>query len=370
MSFFGRLKTSLLRRALPAPGHWDRTPPGSQPHSGDERGVLSVRLCHEGPRQDLQGRPRGPEGHLAVLPAGGKDRRLGPERRRQVDPAQDHGRARRRLRRRGLGRQGRERRLPAAGAGARPGEGRRRQRHGGHGRNQGPAGPLRSGQRALRRGVDARGNGCPDRRAGRASGADRRRRCLGPGADGRNRHGCPALSAGRCGGRHALGRRAAPGRPGPAAAAEAGPAAAGRADQPPGRRIGGLAGAAPAGLSGHSGGRNPRPLLPGPRRRLDPGARPWQGLPLRGQLLRLARAEAEAPGPGRQGRGGPAADAVARAGVDPAESAGPPGQVQSAPLGLREAPGRGRRGGPGTWPHRDSAGAAPRRPGDRGRGPR
>ena len=52
------------------------------------------------------------------------------------------------------------------------------------------------------------------------------------------------------------------------------------------RRIGGLAGAPPAGLPGHGGRGHPRPLLPGPRRRLDPGAGPRPGHPLRGQLLR------------------------------------------------------------------------------------
>ena len=60
--------------------------------------------------------------------------------------------------------------------------------------------------------LDARGDGRPDRRAGRAAGEDRRGRRLGPGAHGRDRHGRPALPAGRCRGEQALRRRAAPGR--------------------------------------------------------------------------------------------------------------------------------------------------------------
>ena len=38
------------------------------------------------------GRQAGPEGHLAVVPPRRQDRRAGPQRRRQVDAAQDHGR--------------------------------------------------------------------------------------------------------------------------------------------------------------------------------------------------------------------------------------------------------------------------------------
>ena len=55
-------------------------------------GRLSVHLRDEGSEQDLSRRPRGAEGHLAVVPAGRQDRRAGPQRRRQVDPAADHGR--------------------------------------------------------------------------------------------------------------------------------------------------------------------------------------------------------------------------------------------------------------------------------------
>ena len=52
------------------------------------------------------------------------------------------------------------------------------------------------------------------------------------------------------------------------------PAAARRADQPPRRRVGGLARAPPRGVPGHRRRRDPRPLLPRQRRRLDPRARP------------------------------------------------------------------------------------------------
>ena len=69
-------------------------------------------------------------------------------------------------------------------------------------------------------------------------------------------------------------RRAAPRRAGAAAALAARPAAAGRAHQPPGRRVRGLARAAPRRLQGHDRGRHPRSLLPRQRRGLDPRARP------------------------------------------------------------------------------------------------
>ncbi len=101
---------------------------------------------------------------------------------------------------------------------------------------------------------------------------------------------------------HALGRRAAPGRAVPPAAAAARPAAAGRADQSPGCRIGRLARALPPGLPRHRGRDHPRPLLPRQCRRLDPGARPRPRHSLAGQLQLVARAEAEASRPGGEGR--------------------------------------------------------------------
>ncbi len=57
-----------------------------------------------------------------------------------------------------------------------------------------------------------------------------------------------------------------------------------------------LARALPQGLPGHGRRRHARPLLPRQRRRLDPRARSRPRHPVRGQLLRLARAEAEPAG--------------------------------------------------------------------------
>ena len=73
--------------------------------------------------------------------------------------------------------------------------------------------------------------------------------------------------------------RAAPGGAVQAAAAAARPAAAGRADQPPGRRVGAVAGAAPGEVRGHGDRDHPRPVLPGERRAVDPRARPRPRLP-------------------------------------------------------------------------------------------
>ena len=105
---------------------------------------------------------------------------------------------------------------------------------------------------------------------------------------------CPPADAGG----QPLRRRAPPRGPLPAAAQPARYAAAGRAHQPPGRRVGGLAGAPPVRVPGRRGGRDPRPLLPGQRGGLDPGAGPGQGHAVQGQLLGLAGAEAGPPGPG------------------------------------------------------------------------
>ena len=73
-----------------------------------------------------------------------------------------------------------------------------------------------------------------------------------------------------------------------------GHAAARRADQPPRRRERRLARAPPARVPGDGRGRHPRSLLPRQRRRLDPRARPRRRDPLGGELLVVARAEAEA----------------------------------------------------------------------------
>ena len=80
------------------------------------------------------------------------------------------------------------------------------------------------------------------------------------------------------------------------------PAAARRADQPPRRRVGGLARALPQGIQGHGRRGHARPLLPRQRRRLDPRARSRLRHSVEGQLLVVARAEAAAAGAGREGR--------------------------------------------------------------------
>ena len=89
--------------------------------------------------------------------------------------------------------------------------------------------------------------------------------------------------------------RASPCRAVPPPAVAPRPAAARRADQPPRRRIGRLAGEVPRRLRRHGRRHHPRPLLPRQRRQVDPRTRSRQGLPLRGQLLELARAEAGTP---------------------------------------------------------------------------
>ena len=207
-------------------------------------------------------------------------------------------------------------------------------------------------------------------RAGRAPGQDRRRRGLGPRAHLRHRHGRPPPAAGRRRRHDAVGRGAPPGGPVPAAAVQARPAAPRRAHQPPRRRVGGLAGAHPPGVSGHRGGRHPRPLLPRQRGRLDPRAGPGGRHPLGGQLLVVAGAEA---GPtGRRAEGRP---------VPPAR----PSSGSSSGSGCRRGPARARARPASTptttwWPRprRPSAGptssrspsrrAPPRRPGGRRRG--
>ena len=185
---------------------------------------------------------------LSFLP-GRQDRRARPERRRQVHAAQDHGRRRDQLHRRGVRRPGRLGRLPAAGAAAQSRQGRPRQRRRRRRRDQGAARSLRRHQREARRGHVARGDGQGPRRAVEAAGRDRRHQRVGPRLAPRPRDGrAAAAAAGRR--RHdALGRRAAPRGAVPAAAAVARPAAARRTDQPPRRRIGGVARALPQGLS-------------------------------------------------------------------------------------------------------------------------
>ena len=141
--------------------------------------------------------------------------------------------------------------------------------------------------------------------------------------------------------------------------ARARPAAARRADEPPRRRVGGVAREAPRGVQGHRRGRDPRPLLPRQRRRLDPRARPRPRPALQGQLHGLARAEAgaaRARGPARERA--PAHDrARARVGARVAEGA--PHQGARPAQALRGAARRGaeREARPGADPHPGRAAA-------------
>ena len=78
---------------------------------------------------------------------------------------------------------------------------------------------------------------------------------------------------------------------------------------------------------GHGRRDHPRSLLPRQRRRLDPGARPRARDPLPGQLLGLARAEAEAPAAGGAPGVQPSADDRAGARMGPLERLGAPHQA-------------------------------------------
>ena len=135
----------------------------------------------------------------------------------------------------------------------------------------------------------------------------------------------------------AVGRRAAPRRALPAAAAVAGPAAARRADQPPRRRVGRLARAVSQGLRRHGRRGDARSLLSRQRRRLDSRARSRTRHSVGGQLLVVARAEAEPPGAGREGRDPAPADARARARMDPHVAARAAGEGQGASQRVRRA---------------------------------
>ena len=257
-----------------------------------------------------------------------QDRRARPERRGQVHPAADHGRRRHRDRRRGPADAGDQRRLPAAGAQAGPAGHRARHRR--RGRRPDQAGPGAAGRglcRLCRAGCRLRR---PGRRAGQAGGDPAGIRRTQPGTPAGSRRRRPAPAAVGCQGRAPVRRRKAPRSAVPSAAVGSRHAAAGRTDQPPGRRLGGLAGAFPARLPRHRGGDHPRPLLPRQRRRLDPRTRPWPWHPVRRQLLRLAGIQGRPPGPGSQAGSLPRQGHEGRAGVGTPGRQGPPGQVQGA----------------------------------------
>ena len=93
---------------------------------------------------------------------------------------------------------------------------------------------------------------------------------------------------------------------------------------------------APEGVQGHHRGHHPRPLLPGQRGGVDPGAGPRRGRALEGQLLLVAGAEAGAAASCEEKAESPRAeDARARAGVGAHEPQGAPGQEQGAPRRVR-----------------------------------
>ena len=201
-------------------------------------------------------------------------------------------------------------------------------------------------------------------------GPDRRPEPLGPRRPGRHRHGGAALPARRRRVSHPLGRRGAPRRALQAAARGARHAAPRRAHQPPRRRDHRLAPEPPDRVQGHDPDRDPRPLLPRRHHRLDPRARPRPRHPLRGQLLRLARAEGQAaPAGGARGQG-QAEDPGARARMDPPGRPRPPGQVQGPHQRLqRDGQTRPSASAIGQRPDHHPQRPAPRRQGDRGRGP-
>ena len=161
--------------------------------------------------------------------------------RRQVHPAQNPGGRGRGLRRPPHPGPRRQRRLPGAGAFLIGRRHRGRQLAPRPGRRAGPAGRVRGGV-GRAGGGGARRDGRADDADGRAADKDRCVQWVGGGAYARPGDGRPALPARGCGGGHPVRRGAAPGRPGPGPAVRPGHPAAGRADQPPGRRVGGLAG--------------------------------------------------------------------------------------------------------------------------------
>ena len=93
--------------------------------------------------------------------------------------------------------------------------------------------------------------------------------------------------------------------------------------------------AAPGRLQGRHPGRHPRSVLPGQRRGVDSRARPWPGLPVRGQLLDVSGEEGRTPR--SSGQEGPEAAEAAqgRTRLGALGRQGPPGQEQGPPAALR-----------------------------------
>lgn len=141
--------------------------------------------------------------------------------------------------------------------------------------HQDQARPLQRGRRIdghrLHRRADGR-----DGSAARGTGPRRR---VGPRRAARAGHGCAALSAGRRAGNQPIRWRASPGGAVQTAVVQTRPVVARRADQPPRRGKCAVARTASGQLPRCDPGGHPRPLLPGQRRGMDPGARSWPRLP-------------------------------------------------------------------------------------------
>ena len=215
----------------------------------------------------------------------------------------------------------------------------------------------------------ARRDGEAARGAGQAAGRDRGGQRLGPRPHARDCDGRAPAAARRRRRRQALRRRAAARGALPAPARAPGHAAPRRADQPPRRRERRLARAPPARVPGDDRRRHARSLLPRQRRGLDPRARSRRRHPLGGELLVLARPEAQAPRGRGEDRVGAPAHARARARVGARLAARAAGQVEGAHRGVRR-PAR-RRAAEARGDHRDQhpARAAPGRRGGQGRAP-
>ena len=136
--------------------------------------------------------------------------------------------------------------------------------------------------------------------------------------------------------RQAVRRREAPRRAVPAAAVQARHAAARRTDQPPGRRIGGLAGAVPAALSR-------APWWPSPTTATSWTTRPSgfsnstaaRGIPYKGNYSDWLEQKEAAAGAGAEDRRRAHQGDEEGAGVGAPEPQGPPGQEQGAAGPLR-----------------------------------
>ena len=178
--------------------------------------------------------------------------------------------------------------------------------------------------------------------AERARGQDQRRRRVEPRAQRRDRDGRPALPAGRRRRRDALRRREAPRGAVPAAPPAPGPAPARRADEPPRRRVGRVAGAVPRRVR-----RAPSSPITHDRYFLDNVAK-WileldrgRGIPFSGNYSSWLEQKLE-----RMAREPKTADARQRTLARELEwvrlgAAGPPGQGQGPPRRLRAAARRG-----------------------------